>query len=510
MQIVCVSRGSYSRGKELSESLASKLGYQCIGREELIEAAIQRGIAVAKLEAAMLKPHVFTERLVLEKEHYLAFGAVYLLDRLKEGSLVYHGRVGHLLLPGISHIFRIRVVADPEYRINYVMQHLNLDRERAKRYVEDVGGDIKRWVKVFHDVDWDVALQYDVILNLEQMNVGNASAALCTMAQLPEFQPTPASLKIKDDLLLASRARLALAEHEDTCRAPFKVRADNGVVSVTYVPQQMAEPDPILRVLERLEGIEQIVCTKAQSNILWIQERFDPSAETFQDLVSLAQKWDAAVEMLRFRAADEDVSEVENHAILDKIPAHQSKEYNGGIEDDEEEPATAGGDGQPAEDGGMREAMNQLIELGRSAGGSSVRASPRRLIEAIDLAVDHSLVVVGDVFLSKGRAAQIRMARELTGTLHDQLKVPVVLADDLKQQFLFGPRQLVQLVVCFLLAAVIYVVVFTHQEKVLQFLHGETTQAKILAAVCVFSLVPTVAYLYGTAARLFLKLLRIE
>ncbi|MGD8322700.1 MAG: cytidylate kinase family protein, partial [Gemmatimonadota bacterium] len=72
MQIICVSRGSMSRGKELAEALASKLGYLVLSREDLIEAAIEEGIQVSKLETSMMNPRAFTERLARERDHYLA------------------------------------------------------------------------------------------------------------------------------------------------------------------------------------------------------------------------------------------------------------------------------------------------------------------------------------------------------------------------------------------------------------------------------------------------------
>jgi len=56
MQLICVSRGSYSCGKAFAESLARKLGRTCIGREELLERASLDGISAGKLEIACIKP----------------------------------------------------------------------------------------------------------------------------------------------------------------------------------------------------------------------------------------------------------------------------------------------------------------------------------------------------------------------------------------------------------------------------------------------------------------------
>ena len=46
MQIICISRGSYGYGNELADSLAAKLGYDCIARESLTDSATDEGIGL--------------------------------------------------------------------------------------------------------------------------------------------------------------------------------------------------------------------------------------------------------------------------------------------------------------------------------------------------------------------------------------------------------------------------------------------------------------------------------
>ncbi len=514
MQIICIGRGSYSKGKELAETLAENIGCQCVSREDMIEEAIKSGVAVGKLETAILKPHIFNERLAIEKELFQAFSTKYLLERAAtNGGLVYHGRAGHLLLPGISHVLRVRVVADKEFRINDVMNRLNLNRAKAKSYIESVDEDIRRWVRMYYGVEWEEASQYDVILNLEQMHAWNAATALCALAELPEFQITPASRKAIADQLLAARARLALAEDESTYNARLAVRADNGTVSVVYQLQQAEAADKIPEVLKKLDGVKDVVCTMAQSNILWIQEKYDPESESFKNIFSLAQKWDSAVELLRL-VPSEGNEQDETIQVTGAPDAAELKSgtgggrkkgaYNGGIEDDDDEQV------EREDDGGLNRTLTELARLGRSGGGRSVRTTPRRLVKAIDHSVEYNLLVVGDVFLSKGHAAQVRMAQEMCGLLNEKIKVPVVMADELKQQFFFGTRQLLNMLAYLTITAVIYFTVFTHQAQILEFLHDDNPTAKILSAGAVFVFVPVVAYVYGTASSLFLKLLRIE
>ena len=70
MQIICVSRGTYAGGKELAEKLAVKLGYDCLAREELTDAASRSGIPVGKLEMAMVRRRPLTETLAIERERF--------------------------------------------------------------------------------------------------------------------------------------------------------------------------------------------------------------------------------------------------------------------------------------------------------------------------------------------------------------------------------------------------------------------------------------------------------
>jgi cytidylate kinase len=507
MQIICISRGTLSGGRQLAEKLAQNLGYECLSREELIEDAVKEGILVGKLETAMIKPSLFSERLALEREYYIAFTTARLCERAREGKLVYHGRTGHLLLPGVGHVLRVRVVADREFRVKAAMQQLGLDRERARRYVDEVDEDRRRWVHNLYGVSMDDAAQYDVVMNLEQLSVGNAASALTAMAQLPDFQMTPASRKAMENLYLGAQARLALARHESTHRAGFKVRADSGVVTVTYNPQNAGMAASLAAALKDVAGIREIRATMATTNILWIQEQFDAQAPIFKEVVEIATKWNAAVELVRFESAEngEETEKPEPGKAAAGVAAApaSAREYNGGIEDDVTE-AVEG------DDQGMNGVLDELAKLGRSGGGKQAFGTHEHLLASLDRSIPYTLVVVGDVFLSKGHAARTRLSRELQSFLADHVRAPVVATDDLKTQYLFSKRDAVQGIGFLLITALLYFVVFTHQLPVLNFLIGTEWKSKSVAAAVIFLIVPLVAYLYGNVAKLFLKLIKME
>ena len=224
-----------------------------------------------------------------------------------EGNLVYHGRGGHLLLPNVSHVFRVRLVPNREYQIQTNMLKLRMDRPKAEKYEQQVNEDIERWVHVIHSQDMDDPKQYDLVLNLENMSIANTGAALCSMVDLPDFRPTPASLAAMGNYCLTARARMTLALNERTSWADLTVSANEGVLTVTYMPRQAQVAQSIPEVLAGLAGVKEVLATMAETNILWIQEAFNPQSETFTQINQIAQRWGAAIELLRFIPSDEMV-----------------------------------------------------------------------------------------------------------------------------------------------------------------------------------------------------------
>ncbi len=506
MRLICVSRGSYSGGKAFAEELASRLGCACVGREELLERATDAGIAAGKLEMASLKPRGLNERMALEREHYQAFVTAYLAERALAGPLVYHGRTGHLLLQRVSHVLRLRVTNDMEARIASVEQRFGMDRAKARRYIEEVEEDRRRWARSFYNIEWDESSGYDFIVNLEQASVQNVASAFCAVAQLPEFQETPAARKGLQDLLLAGRCRTALARDDRTYSAGFKVQAEGGVVSITYLPRHAREAEAVTSVVEAVPGVKRVLCSMATTRILWVQERFDPKAEVFSHVLDVAQRWEAAVDLLRFCAAD--TPQVVEEAPSEEAGPPPSQRANGGVEDDL--PGERGPSEQQ-EDGGVEETFDALIRAGRAGGKLTVYGTANEVLAGLDRTAPYSLVAIGDTYLDKGKAARVRLGRELGNTLHERMKVAVIQTEEMKEQYLMGPRQITTMLLYFGMTALVYFLVFSNQQPILELLMGkEGLQWHVAAAVAVALFVPFIAYTYGKATHLLLKLVRME
>ncbi|MFH1809592.1 MAG: cytidylate kinase-like family protein [Pseudomonadota bacterium] len=507
MQLICVSRGTYSGGRRLAENLAAKLGHSCLSREDLSDAATSAGIAVGKLEMAVLRKRPLNDWLSIEKERFKAFVAATLADRAMKGGLVYHGRHAHLQLPGVNHVLRVRAIMDAEMRVALTMQRLGIPRDKAKLYNEEIDDDRARYMRTMYGVDWEDPANYDMVLNLSHVNVDNGAAALLGMAQLPEFQSTPASERALKDISLAAHCRLAIADHPPTRLADVQVRASNSRVLVTYLPRQQALAIPLQQVLAKVDGIRELVCTKAATNILWIQEQHDASHETLEQILDLASRWDAAVELLQLTESCTPTlqpAEDPEVMLLGAVQQTADREGHAGILDD-----SAHVD-RSEDTENARRSMEQLITAGRAGGHRRVGGGPKELLASIDRTAAYSLVVVGDVFLCKGASVRKRLTQELIGFLSDKLGTPVVGSEELREQYAFGARQWFELVLFGGISALTFGLIISNQSAVLSFMSEPGTLHHVLSTLCLLVIAPVFAYLYGNFARYLLRLLRFE
>jgi cytidylate kinase len=228
MAIITISRGSYSKGKEVAEKVAERLGYECIAREVLMEASEYFNIPEIKLVRALHDAPSVLERFTYGKEKYLAFIEAAILDRLRRDDVVYHGLAGHFFLKGVNHVLKIRILADMEDRVRLEMDRESIPRDEALHVLKKDDHERRQWsLNLFGSDSWDPSL-YDLVIHIHKITVEDAVNIICQTAQSERFRTTVESQKVMDDLVLASRVKTALI---DACPS-VRVHARDGVAYV--------------------------------------------------------------------------------------------------------------------------------------------------------------------------------------------------------------------------------------------------------------------------------------
>jgi cytidylate kinase len=211
MSVIVISKGSYSHGGEVARKVAQRLGLDCISRDILLDTSKKFNISELRLIRAVEDAPSFLEKYTFGREKYIKYIKAAILNALAKGNIIYHGFAGHFFVGDISHVLKVRIIADMEERIAYMMKRENVSKEDAIQLVKKVDEERTKWSLKLYGMDtWDTRL-YDLVINIGKITLDHAVDLICQTVQQKAFQPTTESQK-----QIKKLAREALLEAEDT------------------------------------------------------------------------------------------------------------------------------------------------------------------------------------------------------------------------------------------------------------------------------------------------------
>ena len=206
MPIITISRGSYSRGRDVAEKLARDLGYECVSREIILEASEQFNIPEIQLIHAIEDAPSILDRWTRGQERYVAYVRAALLRRVQRDGVVYHGFAGHLLLRDVPSVLKVRILASMEDRIQEVVRRDGVSEDEARDRVARADEERRKWTQRLYRVDPTDASLYDIVLQVRPMTIDDAVGTIALAAELPAFQTTPELKKTLEELAARAEA----------------------------------------------------------------------------------------------------------------------------------------------------------------------------------------------------------------------------------------------------------------------------------------------------------------
>ena len=259
MSIITISHAPYSGGAEIAKKVASSLSYRSVEREVLIEASRRYGIPEAKYEEVLEAQGHWWERWIESLRLYRITIQAAMCEVAQGGGVVYYGRAGQELFPGIKHVLKVLIVAPMEYRMQEVKARKGLDGENARHFLKEIDRVRTRRLRAVFNADWLDPVGYDLVLNSSRISTDSAARVIAELARREEFQPTAASERAFQDLTTTSRVQAALIISPKTRNIILNVRSDSGKVTVSGI---LADPDlekEIVRITKGVAGVTEVI-----------------------------------------------------------------------------------------------------------------------------------------------------------------------------------------------------------------------------------------------------------
>ena len=187
MPIITISRGSYSKGKDVAEKVAQQLGYECISRDVMLEASEEFNVPEIKLIRAIHDAPTILDRLTHKKDRYITYIKTALLEHFRKDNIVYHGLAGHFFVRGISHVLKVRIVADLEDRVRFEMEREGITRAEALHVLKKDDEERRRWSQYLYGIDTRDSSLYDLVIHIHKI----------TLSHFKHLQTSKKNLKTK-------------------------------------------------------------------------------------------------------------------------------------------------------------------------------------------------------------------------------------------------------------------------------------------------------------------------
>jgi cytidylate kinase len=231
MAIIAISQQIGSRGNELGQIVAKRLGYRFLCREDLI-AQVSRIYNVTPEQLVVVderQPH-FWSRLKTESTRFISFFRANMLREMAQDRLVAVSPSAAALLPPYGCGLRVRVVGSLDDRARLTGEVENLALVAAQRRVRDHDREMRARIQTLMEVDIDDAAAYDIVVNGFGLPLEISSGALAACAEQIDARVGDEQWQRMRDMATAAQVRAACHAHPKLGHAPIEVLCAKGAV----------------------------------------------------------------------------------------------------------------------------------------------------------------------------------------------------------------------------------------------------------------------------------------
>jgi Cytidylate kinase-like family/BON domain len=225
----------------------------------LIEASKRYGIAEAKFEEVLETQGRWWERWLESLRLYRITLQAAMCEVAQGGNIVYHGRAGQALFPGIPSVLKVLTTADPDVRAQRARNKRGGDLDSAKRYLKELDRVRSRRLRSLFNFDWQDPLLYDLVINTTNLGTDTAAALVAEAARRVDEEATPQSAKAFADLTTTARVQAALITSPRTRNVILNVQADGARVKISGILADSELEKEIVEIAKKVPGVREVI-----------------------------------------------------------------------------------------------------------------------------------------------------------------------------------------------------------------------------------------------------------
>ena len=254
MSVVVIFSGSFCNAEQIAKKTASSLGHKYVSENLLEEASQRYSVPKDKLFRAMHGPTPFLNKLTHEKEKHIAYIKAALAEIIQQNNIVYHGFASLLLPKSITHILRVCIAADHNFRVEMAVKNRGISIKDANNLVRKDDNQRYQWSQYLFGLSpWEKEL-YDITIPMNASSVEDAVKIITDNTLKEAVRTSPESQKAITDFVLSARVNVALMEknHE------VDVSCDDGKVTIVinkFVKRLEHKKEQLQKITVAVDGV---------------------------------------------------------------------------------------------------------------------------------------------------------------------------------------------------------------------------------------------------------------
>ncbi|MBU0993156.1 MAG: cytidylate kinase-like family protein [Proteobacteria bacterium] len=255
MPLIILSSNSKEEEKEIAKKLLQVKGYGGVDPGILSEVEAKYHIDTGKLAETLEQTPSFFEKMMSGKWQYrLACIEAEVIERLMKDNTVCWGLAAHLYVVGISHALKVRIIHANQTRIENIVEQQGIPVQRAQKWLDTENQRRKKWSLAAFNRDETDPSEYDLVINLDQIDLNEAVLTINGAASYRKFQPITYSMKSLSDLALSAKVRTTLLKSMQDIR----VQTIDGTVLVftkAFKQKKIEKIKEIKDLAGKIEGV---------------------------------------------------------------------------------------------------------------------------------------------------------------------------------------------------------------------------------------------------------------
>ncbi len=260
MAVIALTREMGTRGSEVAQGLAERLGLTVI-HQELVETDVAQrtGLDRSDIHRLLEGEASLWERWMVDSRRIVQTTALEVLELALRGHIVIRGWGAAYLLRDIPHVICVRTCAPMSYRERVVMERQGLpDLSAARREIERHDFAHNGTMEQMFGIDWSDPTLYSLVLNTSRVPVSACVDQIARMTELPIFQETEHSRTALMDRTILARAQQAMTQRfgSRSLQNGFEISVFSGKVLLTGGSTDEHMIVEAIRLLQDIDGVQ--------------------------------------------------------------------------------------------------------------------------------------------------------------------------------------------------------------------------------------------------------------